>query len=272
MKKFKSHFPMIYLLILLLLSGNAYSFDKGQKHVPQTRSVHIELGIPTDADSTDDYLIFRSQYVLSYNKNKNVANWVSWNLNADWYGDVPRYKGKFIADTSLPAGFYRVTHNDYSHSGYDRGHIVRSEERTNSVVNNKSTFILTNILPQSPDLNQGVWLNFEYFCESLAKDSLKELYIIAGGIFHNGYKTIGNGVAVPDSCFKIVVALDKGKGLKDININTPVYAVCMPNIQGIRRDKWEKYRTTIRRIENSTGYDFLNYVPEYIENVLETKK
>ncbi|MGV8018309.1 MAG: DNA/RNA non-specific endonuclease [Ignavibacteria bacterium] len=48
---------------------------------------NIELGLPTDADSTDDYIIYRTQYVLSYNKYTHNANWVSWNLNTSWYGE-----------------------------------------------------------------------------------------------------------------------------------------------------------------------------------------
>lgn len=68
-------------------------------------SIHTEMGLPTDKDSSDDYIINRPQYVVSYNKNLHVPNWVSWNLNASWYGDVPRFSGSFISDTSLPESF-----------------------------------------------------------------------------------------------------------------------------------------------------------------------
>jgi endonuclease G len=207
---------------------------------------------------------------LSYNKNRNVANWVSWELNKDWFGDVPRYSGNFITDTTLPAGYYRVKHSDYTNSGFDRGHLVMSEERTKTVEDNKATFILTNIIPQTPDLNRGVWLNFEKYCNELALKQNKELYIIAGGIFHS-QNSINGLVAIPDSCFKIVVVLESGKGLKDITTSTEVIAVVMPNIDGIRSESWEKYKTTVRRIENSTGYNFLSSVPMDIQNEIETK-
>ena len=131
------------------------------------QSVHVTTGVPFDKDTSDDYIIVRDQYVLSYNKNNGEPNWVAWELNADWYGDVARYTGNFITDVSLPAGFYQVKHSDYTNGGYDRGHMVRSEERTRTVEDNKSTFLLTNIIPQRPDLNQGVWLDFEYFLEDL---------------------------------------------------------------------------------------------------------
>jgi endonuclease G, mitochondrial len=263
-------------IVVLLAVSFTYAIDSSagnnsNKHTcNKIKSIHTALGVPVDSDTTDDYLIVRPQYVLSYNKYKNVANWVAWELSSKWFGDTPRHSGSFITDTSLPEGFYRVKHSDYTKSGYDRGHMVMSEERTDNEEDNISTFILTNILPQRPDLNQGVWLNFEKYCNTLCLLDNKELFIYAGGIFRSN-KKIGNGVAVPDSCFKIVVILEKGEGLKDVDINTEVIAVVMPNTNGVRDDQWEDYQTTVRRIEYSTGYDFLNCVPKEIQDVIENK-
>ncbi len=235
-------------------------------------SVHVALGVPIDNDSTDDYYIIRYQYVISYNHNKNTCNWVAWNLNADWYGDAERFSGNFKKDTALPTGWYQVKHDDYTNSGYDRGHMVRSEERTKNDSDNLSTFFTTNILPQRPDLNRGVWLDLEYHCEDLCKKENKELYIVAGGIFHSDSTLMGKGIVpVPDSCFKIIVVLSKGQGVKNVSTTTEVIAVVMPNIDGIMKDDWEKYKTTVRRIENSTGYDFLTSISKEIQNVIENK-
>ena len=231
-------------------------------------SLHLSLQLPTDADSSDDYLIIRPQYALSYNRIRNEANWVSWELNKSWYGDAPRRSGKFITDTSLPVNMVRIKHDDYTNSGFDRGHLVRSEERTRTDEDNASTFILSNVIPQRPDLNQGVWLDFERWCERMCKDSTKELFVVAGGIYHSN-STIGSVLAVPDSCFKIVVVLEPGQGLKDVNASTRIEAVIMPNIQGVRADKWQKYKRSVDDIESATGYDFLNYVPVEIQSVIE---
>lgn len=244
--------------------------DPNEVYVPVNRSIHLEVNQPVDADSTDDYLIVRRQYALSYNKNKNEANWVSWELNKSWYGAAERYSGTFITDTSLPVGFTRIKHSDYTNSGFDRGHLVRSEERTIDDADNKSTFILTNILPQRPDLNQGVWYDMEQWCETMCKDSTKELFVIAGGIYTSN-STINKLVAIPDSCFKIVVVLESGQRLSSITKTTRIEAVIMPNIQGIRADNWQKYKRTIDEIEAATGYDFLNYVRKDIQAVIESK-
>ena len=232
---------------------------------------HLTLGIPTDADNSDDYILKRPQYVLSYNRYRNTANWVSWNLNAAWFGTTGRTQTRFSPDPDLPALFYRVTHDDYTGSGFDRGHIVRSEERTRTIEDNAATFYTTNILPQRPDLNQGVWNDFEKYCEELCKRHNKELFVIAGGIFEKNYRVIGKGVAVPKSTWKIVVVLERGQGVKDITANTRVIAVDMPNIDGIRYDKWQKYKTTVRTLENATGYNFLSALPKALQDALETK-
>jgi len=232
---------------------------------------NIELGLPTDSDANDEFILKRTQYVLSFSPDKHVANWVSWNLNKKWFGKVKRYN-KFISDPELPSNYYQALNSDYRKTGYDKGHIVRSEERTNSKKNNKTTFYFTNIMPQKPDLNRGVWLRFEKYCEKLCKKENKELFIVAGGIYHKGYKTIKYNVAVPDSCFKIVVVLNKDEGIKDINKQTKVIAVVMPNINGIRKANWENYTTTVRKIEWSTGYDFLSNVDKSIQEVLENQK
>jgi len=232
---------------------------------------HLELGTPTDLSSTDDHLLGKPQFALSYNSRRNGPNWVSWNLDASHYGTVTRYTGNFYPDASLPADFYKVTHSDYTNSGYDRGHMVRSEERTATVEDNKATFVTTNILPQYNDLNAGPWYKLETYCQMLAQLSGKELYVVAGGLYPSVPATIGNGVAVPSSTYKIVVVLEQGQRLADVNSSTRVIAVNMPNVTGIRTNDWKQYRVSVDRLESLSGYNFLSNVPASIQNVIEAQ-
>lgn len=234
-------------------------------------SVHLAMGIPTDVDPSDDLLLIKPQYALSYNKKRNDPNWVSANLNGSYFGDAPRFSGKFIADDTLPAGFYRVKHDDYTNSGYDRGHMVRSEERTRDDEDNRSTFLTTNLLPQYHDLNAGPWLRLEEYCQALAQKQNKELYIVAGGVFASNPPTIGKGVAVPDATFKIVVVLDRNQGAEDVTTKTRVIAVKMPNQKGIQANGWGEYRVSVDALERETGYDFLPDLPESVQRVIEAK-
>ena len=241
---------------------------------PADSSIHLALGVPTDDTPDDELLMRKPQYALSYNSTRNVANWVSWELNDGWFGSAPRLKGKFIEDRELPAGIYRVSHDDYTNSGYDRGHMVRSEERTRNSDDNRTTFFLTNILPQYHDLNAGPWLRLEEHCQKLATREGRELFVVAGGVFPPRKKvtdTIGKGVAVPKSFFKIVVVLQPGQRAADVQNSTPVIAVIMPNETGIMDEGWEKYRVSVDEIEKRTGYEFLSAVPESVQRVIEAR-
>lgn len=241
-------------------------------------SPHLMLGKPSPATlfNSNDYLILRPQYALAYNRDKGIPNWASWQLNQDWLGQLPR--PSFEVDASLPQGWYRVQPNDYSGSGFDRGHVIPAADRNRSTADSKSVFVMTNILPQAPDNNQGPWEGLESYCRDLVRQG-KELYIIAGsagegGVGIKGKRTaIGNGrIAVPATLWKIVVVLDRpGLPLESITTATPVLAVIMPNRQGIKETNWQIYRTSIDEIEKLTGYDFLSNLSETVQSAIEAK-
>ncbi|MGK3965467.1 DNA/RNA non-specific endonuclease [Sorangium sp. So ce118] len=248
---------------------------------PPALSPHLELGVPVRTGAraaraeaaADDHLMIKPQYALSYNRSRNVANWVSWRLDAASFGDAPRHRGKFLADSALPDGWYRVQHDDYTNSGFDRGHMVRSEERTRNPDDNKATFLLTNILPQRHDLNAGPWLRLEEACQELAQKERRALFLIAGGLFDERGRppTIGKDVAVPGAFFKVAVVLEPGQGPEDIGPSTRVIAAVMPNETGILDEGWAQYRTTVDEIERRAGYDVLTAVPEAVQRALEAR-
>lgn len=233
------------------------------------------LGIPkakTKLKAKNEFIINREQYTLSYNSMLNSANWASWYASNDSYGKVKRYKGKFISDTTLPISFTTVTHSDYTNSGYDRGHIVRSKERSKTIEDNKSTFILSNIIPQTPDLNRGIWLKLEKYCKKLCFSNNKQLFIIAGGKYSKKPDKINNKIAIPDSCWKVILILDKDNDINNIDTSAQIIAVMQPNINGIRDDDWQKYITTARKIERSTGYNFFSKIDDKVQDIIEKRK
>ena len=105
---------------------------------------------------------------------------MSWQLNRSWLGRAPR-QNDFRPDSTLPRSWYRVSSSDYTGSGYERGHMTPSAAHTSTVTNNSATFLMTNILPQAPDNNQGYWANLENYARTLVLNQSKEIYIIAGG-------------------------------------------------------------------------------------------
>jgi endonuclease G len=216
------------------------------------------------------FVIDRPQDVVSYCGDLNAARWVSWRVVKEDYGPAKRFGGNFITDRSLPRSYAVIRHSDYTGSGYDRGHIVRSLERTRNDEDNKSTFLLTNIIPQVPSLNRDVWLQLELYCEMLAKERDKQLFIVSGGRYSADPKRLKGKIAVPDSCWKVVLVLDKGKTVVDVN--TEIIAVMMPNNATVGNSVWKDYLTTTRAIERSTGFDFFAKVEQRVQDVIENRK
>jgi DNA/RNA endonuclease G (NUC1) len=242
---------------------------------------HVEFGAPVDANPSDDLILAKPQYVLSYNASRGGPNWVSWNLNATQFGAAPRCDC-FSADVSLPSSVYRVVDFDYRNGGYDRGHMVQSESRTTTLTENSSTFLMTNILPQAAENNQGPWSRLENQLNDMVRTGGKEIYVVAGGIYAPTPPTLKNEgkVAVPDYTWKIAVIVGAGQGLADVKsaADLQVIAIKTPNLvgasgpasaTGIRNLPWETFTTTVDAIEAETGYDFLSALPDAIERAVE---
>jgi endonuclease G len=233
---------------------------------------HLEFGTPADATPGDELQMSRRTQALSYNCARGIPNWVSWNLNKTHFGDAPR-SSSFYTDASLPAGCYRVATSDYTNSGYSRGHMTRSEERTWSTDDNKQVFLMTNILPQYQDLNGGPWYKFEAYLQGLAQNSNKELYVISGGYGNRGTLNNAGKVVINTRNYKIVVVMPYGQGLAQATStgSLEVIAVDMPNVTGISTNAWTGYRTTVDKIEAATGYNFLDRLPDSVETYWEAR-
>ena len=159
-------------------------------------TLQMQLGNPSNATADPanhaHYLIQRAQYAFDYDDTTRQTNWTSWDLTTADLGSTARQP--FIVDNTLPAGFYQVLTTDYSGSGYDRGHMCPSGDRTITVADNQVTFYMSNMIPQAPDNNQGVWANFESECRTQANAGNEVLIICGPSIFSGA--TIASGVAI----------------------------------------------------------------------------
>jgi endonuclease G len=235
------------------------------------KSPHVALGIPTDADPSDDVLLDHGEYVVSYNPKRNDPNWAAWQLNASYLGNAPR-KNNFRADRLLPTAYYRVTTKDYVGSGYDRAHLCPSADRSHTADQNAFTFLMTNMQPQLHELNAGPWEKMEEYERTLAKRPGAELYIAAGGIFAADPPTIGHGVAVPSASYKVIAVLQKGQSFADVTRSTEIIAVIMPNLPGVGEHEWTDFIVPVDYVESETGYDFFNRIAPEIQAVIESRR
>ncbi|HEX3476448.1 MAG TPA: DNA/RNA non-specific endonuclease [Kofleriaceae bacterium] len=237
-------------------------------------SRHTMLGIPSPASTSDanNFLSVKSGYVVSYSGSRKVPNWVSWELNTSYLGSTAR-QDDFRVDDTFPASEPQASLADYSGSGYDRGHMCPSADRTLTVAANQQTFFLTNMVPQAANNNQGPWAAMENDLRAIAQTG-KELFIISGGTFSASSNRIGSGVVVPDQTFKVVVVLDAvGQGPSSVTASTRVIGVMMPNEnnQISRTADWRSFRVSVDSIEAATGDNFLSDVDPAVQAVIEAR-
>lgn len=271
-------------------SKNEYSSEEADLNHEENSPLFF--GNPSDALSDEklesNYLMQKSQYTLSYNKDLLIPNWVAWHLSsADINGPAER-GDDFRPDEDLPSQWYGVKKSDYQYNkyGFDRGHVCPSADRTSTQEDNSMTFLMTNMVPQSPDNNRVIWMHFENYERKLVEQG-NELYIIAGpsgkggtsgkGTFEEIPITLKNGdvlkMQVPAYTWKVLIAIPEGEDdLNRISEDTMVIAINVPNKMGMgKTGDWEQFITSIDEIENQTGYDFFELIPDTIEDILEKK-
>jgi len=236
-------------------------------------SANTALGLPGPADQDPrHYLLKKDEYVVSYNSVLKTPNWVAWQLNSTHLGGATR-TNEWMTDASLPADVPQAIDTDYRKSGWDRGHMCPSADRTRLREQNAVTFTFTNALPQASNVNSGPWLRLEMYLQNLAFNGA-EIFVVAGGLFDAAPPTIGEGkVSVPSATWKVAVILEHlGDRSGQVTTSTRVIAVIMPNDDAAvgREDEWEPHRVRVDDVEALTGLDFLSEVAPGIQDSIES--
>jgi DNA/RNA endonuclease G (NUC1) len=243
---------------------------------------NVELGTPTDADPSDDVIIVRRQYTLSYNPSRGTPNWVSWNLDPSHEGARPRCNC-FTADTALTRlGYPAYDTNDWINGGvWSRGHMSPSADWNVTDGDNAPTFFLSNMVPQNQTLNSGAWGDLENHLRDVSTGTT-EIYIVSGPIYTRnrggagidgfGFMNSTGRIAVPDSIWKVAVIVPDGRSADQITSPSDVQVIAanFPN-DASGTGTWDRYATTIDAIQRSTGYNLLSALPEAIQCRLEAR-
>jgi endonuclease G len=231
-------------------------------------SSHTTLGLPEDASRSDaeHALVVHNQWVASYDSVKKNPRWTSWELTSAWMGNTDR-SDNWIRDAATT--FAQATNSDYSGSGYQRGHICPSADRTRNTADNQATFLFTNVVPQTAESNTAVWESLETQERTLARSN--HVFITAGSIYEGATHTIGHGVRVPSSMFKVVVVMQGAHPLpSDVTTSTRVIAVEIPNTHTVSGN-WSRYTTSLEALEAKTGFHFLSDVDPAVHDALASQ-
>ncbi len=212
---------------------------------------------PAPLSNTSEKYLERKSYIVSYNKDTKIPNWVAWHLTAEHAdGDVRRFNG-YLEDGDVPTP--RATSEDYKGSGWSHGHMCPAGDNKWDEQAMQETFLLTNMCPQDRSLNSGLWNRIEMDCRKWAK-KYGGVYIVCGPVLLNReHETIGpNKVVVPEAFFKVVLCLQR----------TPkAIGYIVRNNEG--KKKRDQFINTVDEVERITGFDFFPALPDDIENEVE---
>ena len=221
----------------------------------EPRTGENKQAINSELSRTDDVIEYLG-YSVSYNKDRKIPNWVSYELLASETDGPYSRKGKnFRQDLSL--SLPQAEDNDYRNSGWSRGHMAPAGDFKWSDDAMWDTFYFTNCCPQNQSLNAGQWNTLEQKVRDWAK-KFGKVYVVTGPIIgKNIYGTIGNNrVVVPDAFFKAVLANDQ------------TIAFVMHNHNN--NENLQKCAMSVDDLEVLTGIDFFSELDDNFENQVES--
>ncbi len=227
-----------------------------------TKTFQIPAGteIPQLKVKRKEQIIRHEGYTVSYNSDYRIANWVAYELTAsEAQSQKVERSNKFVPDPQVKGA--TATNEDYTRTGYDRGHLAPAGDMKWSAKAMRESFYLSNICPQKPKLNRGIWKELEEQCRLWAKEN-GALLIATGPVITDDMKRMGkNRVAIPKAFYK-VICYHTGTAYKGIaflfenrNYENALKTMAIP----------------IDSVERVTGIDFFPSIPDKEENVMEAE-
>jgi endonuclease G len=169
-------------------------------------------------------------------------------------------KNNFRADPDVPKG--SASPKDYAKSGYDKGHLAPAGDFTYSEEAMSESFYMSNMSPQRPGFNRGVWKRLEELVREFAKEN-DSIYIATGPILKDGLPTIGkDSVAIPEYYYKVIVVYRKAEQDKGIGF-------ILPNKSS--NEQLDNLAVTIDSVEHATRINFFEKIPEKIQDRIESE-
>jgi len=216
-----------------------------------------KYGLPRNSQQ----YLFHKNHIVCYDRQRRIPLWVAEHVTKEnLQGSANRKHSKFLPDPAVPI-IFSAQNNDYHKSGWSRGHMAPAGDNKYDQEAMSATFLLSNILPQNIDNNNGFWNRLEMYCRELV-GKFDHVWIISGPLFlsktnpQSGkkevrYEVIGNSeVAVPTHLFKIVVA-EKGA-------SKPLLGVfVVPNAAIPSERQLHEFKVDLNFVESHSGLQFL---------------
>lgn len=216
-------------------------------------------GLEIPAVTNPDAVIVHTNYTLQYNERYEQADWVAYELTKKEVKGSIRRKDDFRSDPFVMTGSADLA--DYKQSGFDRGHLAPAGDMKFSFKAMDESFYMSNMSPQRPGFNRGIWKELETMVRRWAEED-GSLYVVTGPVLNKkNYPTIGeNKVAVPEYYYKVLLDYTEPE-IKGIGF-------ILPNRK--TENPIEGFAVPIDRVEVMTGIDFFPELPDDEEENIES--
>jgi len=244
-----------FLKPLILLWIAAFFLCLASFRINQSSGPALSIACPLPLPS--EQVINRTAYTFAYNEEHEQANWVAYVLTQAHLGDGVERSNRFMEDPLVST--QTASNADYAKSGYDRGHLAPAADMSWSLQVMQESFYYSNMSPQLPGFNRGIWKKLEEKVRdwALLYDSL---YVVTGPVLEAGLPTIGpNKVSVPKYYFKALIAPKQQKGI----------AFLMPNAKSDA--DLLAFSLSIDALEAKLGRDFFYQMKDQLEQQIESK-
>lgn len=196
-------------------------------------------------------------YALSYSEDHEQAEWVAYeltrdHLNENW-ADRPN---SFRPDPEVRTE--SATPRDYNVSGYDKGHLCPAADMAFDATAIDETFYMSNMSPQEPGFNMGIWRELEELTRDWAR-RFNHLYVVTGPVLTQPIMSqIGfSKVSVPAAYYKVLLAPAQQRAI----------AFILPN--QVSDKLVTDYACSIDKVEQMTGIDFFPRLLKGLDEELE---
>ncbi len=227
----------------------------------------VYAGLPRPLASQSEFRVLRRNgYTLGYSEFRRNPLWVAYRIDPNPSFKAGKRPNRFRPDQDTRDP---LKHEDYNGTGYDRGHMAPNSiiAREYGELGQIDTFLMSNICPQTPDLNRKVWGRLERLEADDYGVSLAGVWVVNGPVFDSKRafldSTERNDIEIPDQFYKMIV--DETRS--DIRIQS----FLVPQDVG-GNERPERFFTTVDEIEKRTGLDFFPAISDGRENRIEAEK
>ncbi len=204
-----------------------------------------------------DNVVYHTGFALLYDDIQKQPAWVAYDLTKEETVGKFKRDNHFMKDPDVKTG--TADDADYAKSGYDRGHLAPAADMGWSEITMKESFYYSNMSPQKPGFNRGIWKKLEDLMRDWAVANEK-IYIVTGPILTPNLPTIGHSqVSVPKYYFKVILDYTE-PGIKGIGF-------ILPNESSSQ--SLQSFAVSIDSIEKFSGLDFFPTLPDNIETKVE---